>query len=115
MKRRKSINFPAVVGLISVIPAFAQAHRERPLRMLMPYALVWGADAAARTVMKLLSFVNHLHGEVTKALKNLDVHATLAVGWFDSTVVTQAAYQRMLRADREKLAPVIRANNFQMD
>ncbi|VTU23074.1 Argininosuccinate lyase [Variovorax sp. PBS-H4] len=59
--------------------------------------------------------VNRLHAEITKVLENADVRKTLTAAGFEPMAVTQAEYQSMLRAERAKWEPVIRANNIQME
>lgn len=59
--------------------------------------------------------VNRLHAEITKASQSPDVRATLTAAGFEPMAVTQAEYQGMLRAERAKWEPVIRANNIRME
>ncbi|RDI16617.1 tripartite-type tricarboxylate transporter receptor subunit TctC [Pseudacidovorax intermedius] len=58
--------------------------------------------------------VERLHAGITKAVQDHDVRAALTAAGLEPMAVTRDVYRRMLRSERAKWEPVIRANNIQM-
>ena len=75
-------------------------------------ASYWYDVCVAKGVPKAV--VRRLHAEVTQALQDPEVQATLTAAGLEPMAVTQDEYQRMLQAERAKWEPIIRANNIQM-
>ena len=75
-------------------------------------ASYWYDVCVAKGVSK--GVVRRLHAEVTQAVQDPEVRATLTAAGLEPMAVTQDQYQRMLQAERAKWEPIIRANNIQM-
>lgn len=58
--------------------------------------------------------VERLHAEITQAVQDRDVRTALTAAGLEQMAVTAQEYRRMLRAERAKWEPIIRANNIQM-
>ncbi|MFP5476052.1 MAG: tripartite tricarboxylate transporter substrate-binding protein, partial [Gammaproteobacteria bacterium] len=58
--------------------------------------------------------VERLHAEITKAVQDREVRTSLTAAGLEPMAATPEDYRRMLRSERAKWEPIIRANNIQM-
>jgi len=75
-------------------------------------ASYWYDVCVAKDVPKTV--VGRLHGEVTKALQDIQVRTSLTAAGLEPMAVTQEQYQRMLQLERAKWEPIIRAHHIEM-